>query len=225
MATTLPRDAHARNSEGDRHEDRATQHRAEIPGPPLARWLFLSPQAAWLWLPLRLYLGWSWLQHGLEKVNNPAWTQSGEALAGFWGNAVTTDPKPVITVSWYRAFIESLLGAQAYTWFSDLVVYGEILVGVALILGAFTGLAAFVGAFMNWNYIMAGSAGTNPLLLVIAIGLMLGWKVSGWVGLDHWLLPLFGTPWRPGTLFGGRHARSHHALADRPLRGHQTPII
>jgi len=146
-------------------------------------------------------------------------------LAGFWGNAVKTDPKPVIEVGWYRGFIEGLLGAQAYTWFSDLIVYGEILVGVALILGAFTGLAAFFGAFMNWNYIMAGSAGTNPLLLVIALGLMLGWKVSGWIGLDRWLLSLLGTPWRPGTLFGGRHASSRHGLSDRPLRGHRTPII
>ena len=33
----------------------------------------------------------------------------------------------------------------------------------ALILGAFTGIAAFFGAFMNWNYIMDGSASTNAL--------------------------------------------------------------
>src|SRR5688572_9352059 len=126
MATTLPRDARTeypedRHHKDTQHQDRATQHRAEIPAPPLARWLFLSPQAAWLWLPLRLYLGWSWMQHGLQKAISPAWTESADALAGFWGNAVTTDPKSVITVSWYRAFIESILNAQAYTWFSDLV--------------------------------------------------------------------------------------------------------
>ena len=181
--------------------------RARSPDRRSAYWLFKDTRAAWLWLPLRLYLGWSWLQHGLEKVTNPAWTQSGEALAGFWGNAVSTDPKPVITVSWYREFIEAMLGVQAYTWFADLIVYGEILVGIALILGAFTGIAAFFGAFMNWNYIMAGSASTNGLLLVIAVGVMLAWKVSGWIGLDRWLLPLLGTPWRPGTLFTGR---GHH---------------
>jgi thiosulfate dehydrogenase [quinone] large subunit len=189
---------------------RATLHPSEIPGPPLAHFLFKDTRAAWLWLPLRLYLGWSWLQHGLEKVTNPAWTQSGEALAGFWGNAVTTDPKPVITVPWYRDFIETMLGAQAYTWFADLVVYGEMLVGIALILGAFTGIAAFFGAFMNWNYMMAGSASWNPVLLAVAVGVILAWKVSGWIGLDRWLLPLLGTPWRPGTLFTGRRDRDPH---------------
>jgi uncharacterized membrane protein YphA (DoxX/SURF4 family) len=129
--------------------DRSTLHTTQIPGPPLARWLFKDTRAAWLWLPLRLYVGWSWLQHGLQKVTNPEWIQSGNALAGFWGNAVRTDPKPVIEVTWYRHFIEALLGAQAYTWFADLIVYGEILVGIALILGAFTGLAAFFGAFLQ----------------------------------------------------------------------------
>jgi thiosulfate dehydrogenase [quinone] large subunit len=199
MATTIARPPHEHDTTAA--ADRAALHPSQIPGPPLATWLFKDTRAAWLWLPLRLYLGWSWLQHGLEKVTNPAWTDSGQALAGFWGNAVTTDPKPVITVGWYREFIEALLGAQAYTWFSDLIVYGEMLVGLALILGAFTGIAAFFGAFMNWNYIMAGSASTNGLLLVIAVGLVVGWKVSGWIGLDRWLLPLLGTPWRPGTLF------------------------
>jgi thiosulfate dehydrogenase [quinone] large subunit len=92
-----------------------------------------------------------------------------------------------------------MLGAQAYTWFADLVVYGEILVGLALILGAFTGIAAFFGAFMNWNYIMAGSASTNALLLAIAVGLLLAWKVSGWIGLDRWLLPLLGDCPGPGS--------------------------
>ena len=208
MAATLPR-----------APDRATLHPTEIPGPPLAYFLFKDTRAAWLWLPLRLYLGWSWLEHGLQKVTNPAWTQTGEALAGFWGNAVATDPKPVITVSWYREFIETLLGAQAYTWFADLIVYGEILVGVALILGAFTGIAASFGAFMNWTYIMAGSASTNALLLAIAVGVMLAWKVSGWIGLDRWLLPLLGTPWHPGTLFTGRR---RSASNDRSV---ETPVL
>lgn len=218
MAATVPREPHA--APPPHATDRAALHPNEIPGPPLAYWLFKDTRAAWLWLPVRLYLGWSWLQQGLKKVTDPAWTQSGEALAGFWGNAVTTDPKPVIAVPWYREFIEALLGAQAYTWFSDLIVYGEILVGIALILGAFTGIAAFFGAFMNWNYVMAGSASTNALLLAIAVGVMLAWKVSGWIGLDRWLLPLLGTPWRPGTLFAGRHDGSAHTLR-RP----EAPIL
>ena len=32
---------------------------------------------------------------------------------------------------------------------------------------------------------------------------MVAWKVSGRIGLDRWLLPALGTPWRPGGLFRG----------------------
>jgi thiosulfate dehydrogenase (quinone) large subunit len=29
---------------------------------------------------------------------------------------------------------------------------------------------------------------------------MLAWKVAGWYGLDRYLLPLLGTPWKRGTI-------------------------
>jgi thiosulfate dehydrogenase [quinone] large subunit len=62
--------------------------------------------------------------------------------------------------------------------------------------GAFVGIAAFFGALMNWNFIMAGSASTNPVLLMGAIFLILAWKVAGYYGADYFLLRWLGTPWR-----------------------------
>jgi hypothetical protein len=50
--------------------------------------------------------------------------------------------------------------------FSYLVTFGEILVGLALILVLFAGIAAFFGGFMNASYIFAGVAGANPLPLL-----------------------------------------------------------
>ena len=50
---------------------------------------------------------------------------------------------------------------------------------------------------MNWNFIMAGSASTNGVLAVVAIFLVLAWKVAGYYGLDRILLPRLGTPWQP----------------------------
>jgi thiosulfate dehydrogenase [quinone] large subunit len=71
-----------------------------------------------------------------------------------------------------------------------------LLIGIALILGAFTGIAAFFGAFMNWSFMLAGSASTNPMLFVFAVALILAWKVAGYVGADFFLLRWIGTPWR-----------------------------
>lgn len=172
--------------------------------PPIANALFNSTRWSWLWLIARLYLGYSWLTSGLGKLSNPAWTQTGAALKGFWTNAVLIpEPpgRPAISFDWYRSFLQAMLDSGAYTWFSKLIIAGELLVGIALILGIFTGIAAFFGGFLNWNFMMAGSASTNPLLFVISILLILAWKTAGWLGLDRWVLPALGTPWQPGKLF------------------------
>ncbi len=91
-----------------------------------------------------------------------------------------------------------MVDTQTYTRFSKLVVAGEVMVGVCLIIGAVTGIAAFFGGLMNWNFMMAGSASTNPLLFALAVFLILAWKTAGYYGVDRMLLPLLGTPWKPG---------------------------
>lgn len=179
--------------------------------PSIVKSLFNDTRWAWLWLVIRLYVAYTWLTSGLDKIENPAWTQTGEALKGFWERAVAipeAPARPLIALDWYRAFIQYLLDSGSYTWFSKLVVAGEILIGVALILGALTGVAVFFGAFMNWNFMMAGSASINPVLFTLSILLILAWKTAGWIGLDRWILPLIGTPWQPGKLFGNTEAKT-----------------
>lgn len=168
-----------------------------VEDPPLARFLFSDTRMSAVWLVIRVLIGISWVTGGLGKLSNPAWTQTGEALKGYWMGAVAVSPagKTAITYDWYRSFIQGLLDSGSYVWFSKLVVAGELLVGLALIVGAFVGVAAFFAAVMNWNYIMAGSASTNGLLLVGAIILILAWKTAGYYGLDYLLLPRLGTPW------------------------------
>lgn len=169
-----------------------------VQDPPLVQKLLTDPRAGWLWVLPRIWLGWQWINSGWGKFNNPKWVETGESLMGYWMNAVKIPEtgRPPITFDWYRGFIQMLLDTQSYTWFAKLVTYGELLVGVALVLGAFTGIAAFFGGFMNWNFMMAGSASSNPMLFVIAVGLILAWKVSGYVGADFYLLRWIGTPWR-----------------------------
>jgi thiosulfate dehydrogenase [quinone] large subunit len=101
------------------------------------------------------------------------------------------------------------------TLFSYLVIFGETLVGLGLLLGAFTGIAAFFGVFMNASFLFAGTAGANPLMALVGILLMLAWRVAGRWGLDRWLLPAIGVPGYPGTAFGGR----------RPGRGDRSPRV
>ncbi len=169
-----------------------------VQDPPLVQKLLTDPRAGWLWLLPRLWLGWQWINASTSKISNPKWVETGEALKGFWMNAVKIPEtgRPPIAFDWYRVFLQMLLDTESYTWFAKLVAYGELLIGIALIVGAFTGLAAFFSGFMNWNFMMAGSASTNPMLFTVAVLLILAWKVSGYVGADFFLLRWIGTPWR-----------------------------
>jgi thiosulfate dehydrogenase (quinone) large subunit len=170
---------------------------SQIDDPAGWRLLMGNIYFALIWLPMRFFLGRDWLTHGAEKVVDPAWMNGGEALRGFWEQAVVVPEqgRPPIAYPWFREFLQYMLDNGWYTWFAKLVAWGEVLVGLGLLVGALVGISAFVGTFMNFNYMLAGSASTNPVLFGLAIFLVLAWKVGGHWGLDRWLLPALGRRW------------------------------
>jgi len=190
---------------------------------PIAKALFGDVRWAWIWLILRLYVGWEWLRAGLGKLTNPAWigSDSGTALGGFVNNALakTSGNHPDVQI-WYAWFLKNVVQPHLVSW-SYLVSFGEFLVGVALILGLFTGIAAFFGSFMNMNYLLAGAVSVNPVLLILATFLVLAWKTAGWWGLDRWVLPALGTPWRPGYIFTNS---SHNIGTGQSMVGHSGQL-
>lgn len=175
----------------------SARNRRIIEDPPFARLLFNDTRFSSVWFVIRVLIGLSWLQSGVGKLGNPAWMETGAALQGFWTNAVAIPEagKPPIAFDWYRGFIQGMLDSGSYVWFAKLVAFGETMIGVALVLGAFVGVAALFAAFMNWNFVMAGAASTNALMGLGAVLLVLAWKNAGYYGLDYFLLPLLGTPW------------------------------
>ena len=175
----------------------------EVEGPRFVRFLFNNSRAGLFWLPIRLFVGFAWIEAGWHKFTDPEWMQGGAALRAYWERAVTTPEggRPPITFEWYREFIQFLLNGGHETWFAYVVTFGELAIGLGLLLGALTGIAAFFGALMNMSFLLAGSASTNPVLFTLAVGLMLAWRVAGYYGLDRYLLPALGAPWRPGAAF------------------------
>ena len=169
-----------------------------IQDPPIARFFFQSTVAAWLWLAVRLYVGYDFIIAGWHKFTTPAWMDgSGAGILGFWMGALGTTPAgaPVITFDWYRSFLQYLVDTNSAGWFSYIIVFGELAVGLGLIVGAFVGLAAAGGLLMNMAFLLAGTTSTNPVLVVLGFLLILAWKNAGYIGLDYFLLPMLGTPW------------------------------
>jgi thiosulfate dehydrogenase (quinone) large subunit len=165
-----------------------------------ARFLRLGRDAAPLYLGIRLFLGIEWLQSGWGKLNNPAWSQTGTALQGFWTRAVTVPAQgsPPIAYPAYRALIQYMLDNGWYTWFSKLIIAGELLVGLGILLGGLTAIAALFGLLLNFSFMYAGSASSNPTLIILEALIIYGWLVAGLWGLDRVLLPFLGTPWGRG---------------------------
>jgi thiosulfate dehydrogenase [quinone] large subunit len=181
----------------------ADEYETAVPEPALSRFLFHDTRSAPLWLAARLYVGIAWLTAGWEKITgNPSWLSSGNGLKAYWANAVKipTQGKPAISYDWYRSFLQYMLDHSWYTWFAKIICLGELLVGIGLIVGGLTGIAAFFGALMNMSFLLAGSASTNPVLFTLAILIMLGWQVAGYWGADRFILPTIGAPWHGGLL-------------------------
>ncbi len=170
-----------------------------------ARWpkflsdAFTTTRYSGVWLLVRVWLGFLWLDAGWHKLMGKGWLwfDGGASLEGFWTRAVAIPAKgrPAIRYDWYRDFLAYMLDNGWHEWFGTLIVFAEILVGLALILGALTGLAAFGGWFMNVNFMLAGTAATNQVMATMAAMLMISYAVAGHAGLDRWLLPRLGTPW------------------------------
>ena len=176
----------------------------EIPEPNITRFLFADTRLAPLWTLIRLFVGYEWLMAGWRKLTNPAgvWVgeKAGVAVSGFLNGALnkTTGDHPDVQ-GFYAWFIQNVALPNA-ALMGYMVTFGELLVGIALILGLFTGIAAFFGGFLNANFLMAGTVSSNPMLFVLATLLVLAWRTSGYWGLDRWVLPRIGVPGSPGPL-------------------------
>jgi thiosulfate dehydrogenase (quinone) large subunit len=91
-------------------------------------------------------------------------------------------------VGWYKDFLEHSVLLHSATY-ATLQAYGEAAVGVGLVLGLFTGLAALVGLFLSLNYGLAsqwmsfGQQGFH-LLLITSMIIFLGARAGRAWGLD-----------------------------------------
>ncbi len=178
--------------------------------PRWARFLFASTTAAWLWLLVRLYVASVFLPAGLAKITSGTWLfGTGAQIDGVISGAIESPDTP----GWYVWFLQNVVKASEGV-FATLVALGETAVGLGLLVGLLTGIAAFGGVFLNANFVLAGSLGPNPALIVLGLLLTLAWRNAGWIGLDRWFIP-----WVHRTLVTRRDgARSPSVVPTRAER-------
>ena len=143
------------------------------------------------WLALRLLLAYEWLSAGLEKIQEAAWVgdKVPAGIHGFLAGAVgkATGAHPAV-VGLDAELIKKLAHTNEHL-FSYMVAYGEVLVGLALLVGIFTKWAAFWGGLMNLAFLLAGSTSANGYMLTMEVAMVFGGLGVSFYGLDTIVLP------------------------------------
>jgi thiosulfate dehydrogenase (quinone) large subunit len=146
---------------------------------------------AWEWLKetklmalpltaLRCWLGVMWIEAGAAKLwgaENPGFLHnSGAAVAGFAAHGVPA-------YSWWGSFLHSFVVPNA-SWVAILVAVAEYAIGLALISGLFTRVAAVGSLALLFTYIMSGTASVCAFYALCAIVILVFWRTSSWLGID-----------------------------------------
>jgi thiosulfate dehydrogenase (quinone) large subunit len=93
---------------------------------------------------LRVYLGLVWFTYGKSKLE-PNWAGGTREFLSAVTDAASS------TTGAFKTFLTSVV-VPHQNIFAELVAYGELLVGIALILGLLTKVGAFGGAFLSLTY-------------------------------------------------------------------------
>lgn len=147
-----------------------------------------------VWTVIRVYVGWEWFSAGLDKVfgaSSAAWVgpKAGIAVKGFLEGALAkTGGQHPDVQGWYGSFIQNIALPNA-TVFGYAVAWGELLIGLGLILGCLTSLALLAAILLNMSYLLAGTVSTNPVMLFWEGVLLWAGAAAYYWGVDRVFLP------------------------------------
>ena len=147
---------------------------------------FRSSKAIQEWpiVLLRVYTGIFFIKFGWSKIMNPNFS---EGVAGFLGNQQGM-------FAFYKPIAEFAIANKGL--FAFLVGYGELALGIALVIGLATRYAAFAGAFLVANFWFAKGQGIldaqNHDIIWLVILIVLGGLHAGrTLSLDQKLVGRF----------------------------------
>ena len=180
---------------------------------------------------LRMFLGAMWLIEGITKVVNgwlkpgnifivpvdAASAASGAAAADATAAATAAaspavNPVPLLAqpLGIYAWLVDNLV-SKAPFFFQALIVLAEIAIGLALVGGLFTFIAAVASIGLSLMFIIGAMAGREVLWYIAASLVMLG-GAGRVFGLDHWVMPRLQRLWNRT-----RFAHRTYLYVDEPI--------
>jgi thiosulfate dehydrogenase (quinone) large subunit len=137
---------------------------------------------------IRVYLGYTWITNSWAKI-----TAGGFDATGFMQGAIVNarGENPIVH-SWWANFLETVALPNGEL-FSFMVMWGEFLVGIALIIGLLSQFALIMGILMNASFILSGASNPDIQMLVLALIIILCGQNVYKIGLDRWAVPYLKT--------------------------------
>lgn len=157
---------------------------------------FRGMVVGWPLAVLRIVAGYMFLQAGLRKVKMGAdWVPG---MQGF----VNRHLEAGNVYGFFRPFMEGVV-MKAPALFAYMVAWGELFLGIALILGVLTRLSSYLGAFMIASFLFTKgssltllSAGNYDTLWVLVFLVFAICGAGRVLGVDRVLMARFGPkPW------------------------------
>ena len=177
-------------------------------------------------VPLRLWLGYKWLREGIYKVStgwlNPgpdgvfkpspnniflpgltdevsaatSATPGGMGRTGYWQKSILEEPLGIY--EWFAETFLSISPLVAYAAQAGAVI-AQVLLGICLITGTYTFLAAGASLVMCVFFIVAGWGNVELWWYMAAAVVMLGGAGRGF-GIDHYVMPSLRRWWQKRTI-------------------------
>ena len=137
-----------------------------------------------------------------------------KAFGKLWETGSPIIPYDSFFVTWFReTFMDSMMSYISYPLFQTMIVLVEIAIGLALLGGLFTWLAAAASIAMCAVFTFSGMFSWDQAWFVFAAFLMLGGAGRSF-GLDHWVMPFVKKLWNRTKL-----AKKTYLYLNEPVSG------
>ncbi len=149
--------------------------------PPVRSWLL----AEWALVPLRLFLGVTFLYAGLQKLSNPGF------FDGKAANSIQAQMAGSARFSPVHGLLTPLLHYAATIGYT--IAFGEVAIGLGILVGLWTRVAAIAGALLSFMLFLTVSFHSSPYFTGADIVFFFAWMpfiVAGGgsrLSIDGWL--------------------------------------
>ncbi|MGG4039632.1 DoxX family membrane protein [Heyndrickxia ginsengihumi] len=135
---------------------------------------------------LRVYVGYTWMMAGLEKLEAKHFS----AYSFLHSALVQASGEHPAVQQWWAEIVKHAI-IPNIALFNMLVPWGELFVGIGILVGCFTKTVVFFAMVMNFSYMFSGSVSTNPQLILLSMFILVSAANAGRYGIDGFVLPYF----------------------------------